>query len=110
MNILKRLFRLIFGQKTELKKVETLVVPQQLIHTSSVRYAGALAPTGVEATVEQPKVEQPKVEEPKAEVKKATTVAEEPKAEAVVEQKPKPKRRNNYRAKQKKQKKNNENI
>ena len=115
MNILKRLFRLIFGQKTEPKKVETLVVPQQPIHTSSVRYAGALSPTGVganieEPKVEQPKAEQPKVEQPKAEVKKATPVVEEPKAEAVVEQKPKPKRRNNYRAKQKKQKKNNENI
>lgn len=105
MNILKRLFRLIFGQKTEPKKVETLVVPQQLIHTSSVRYAGALSPTGVGVSAEEPKAEQPK-----AEVKKATPVAEEPKAEAVVEQKPKPKRRNNYRAKQKKQKKNNENI
>lgn len=100
MNILKRLFRLIFGQKTEPKKVETLVVPQQPIHTSSVRYAGALSPTGVGAIVE----------ELKAEAKKATPVVEEPKAEAVVEQKPKPKRRNNYRAKQKKQKKNNENI
>lgn len=102
MNILKRLFRLIFGQKTEPKKVETVIhpYPEKSIFSSSVRYAGALAPTGVEATVEQPKVE----------VKKATTVAEEPKAEAVVEQKPKPKRRNNYRAKQKKQKKNNENI
>lgn len=100
MNILKRLFRLIFGQKTEPKKVETLVVPQQPIHTSSVRYVGALSPTGVGANIE----------ELKAEVKKATPVVEEPKAEAVVEQKPKPKRRNNYRAKQKKQKKNNENI
>jgi hypothetical protein len=105
MNILKRLFRLIFGQKTEPKEVETLVVPQQPSFTSSPRYAGALAPTGVGATVEQPKVEQPKVE-----VKKATSVAEEPKTDAVVEQKPKPKRKNNYRAKQKKQKKNNENI
>lgn len=107
MNILKRLFRLIFGQKTEPKKVETVIhpYPEESIFSSSVRYAGALAPTGVEATVEQPKVEEPKVE-----VKKATPVAEEPKAEAVVEQKPKPKRRNNYRAKQKKQKKNNENI
>jgi len=105
MNILKRLFRLIFGQKTEPKKVETLVVPQQLIHTSSVRYAGALSPTGVGVSAEEPKAEQPK-----AEVKKVTPVAEEPKSEAVVEQKPKPKRRNNYRAKQKKQKKNNENI
>lgn len=107
MNILKRLFRLIFGQKTEPKKVETVIhpYPEKSIFSSSVRYAGALAPTWVEATAEQPKVE-----ELKAEVKKATTVAEEPKAEAVVEQKPKPKRRNNYRAKQKKQKKNNENI
>lgn len=102
MNILKRLFRLIFGQKTELKKVETVIhpYPEESIFSSSVRYAGALAPTGVEAIAE----------ELKAEVKKAKTVAEEPKAEAVVEQKPKPKRRNNYRAKQKKQKKNNENI
>ena len=92
MNILKRLFSLIFGQKAEPKKIETLVVPQQPTFTSSPRYAGALAPTGVGATVEQPKVE----------VKKATPVAEEPKTDAVVEQKPKPKRKNNYRAKQKK--------
>lgn len=102
MNILKRLFRLIFGQKTEPKKVETVIhpYPEKSIFSSSVRYAGALAPTDVEAIVE----------ELKAEVKKAKTVAKEPKTEAVVEQKPKPKRRNNYRAKQKKQKKNNENI
>ena len=107
MNILKRLFRLIFGQKTEPKKVETVIhpYPEESIFSSSVRYVGALSPTGVGANIEEPKVEQPK-----AEVKKATPVVEEPKAEAVVEQKPKPKRRNNYRAKQKKQKKNNENI
>lgn len=102
MNILKRLFRLIFGQKTETKKVETVIhpYPEESIFSSSVRYVGALSPTGVGAIVE----------ELKAEAKKATPVVEEPKAEAVVEQKPKPKRRNNYRAKQKKQKKNNENI
>jgi len=74
--------------------------PEESIFSSSVRYVGALSPTEVGAIVE----------ELKAEAKKATSVAEEPKAEAVVEQKPKPKRRNNYRAKQKKQKKNNENI
>jgi len=101
MNILKRLFSLIFGQKAEPKKIETLVVPKQptSTFTSSPRYAGTLAPTGGAKT-----------EQPKVEVKKATPVAEEPKTDAVVEQKPKPKRKNNYRAKQKKQKKNNENI
>jgi len=104
MNILKRLFSLIFGQKAEPKKIETLVVPKQPTFTSSPRYAGTLAPTW------ESKTEQPKVEQPKVEVKKATPVAEEPKTDAVVEQKPKPKRKNNYRAKQKKQKKNNENI
>jgi hypothetical protein len=102
MNILKRLFSLIFGQKAEPKKIETLVVPKQptSTFTSSSRYAGTLAPTWAESKVEQPNVE----------VKKETSVAQEPKTDAVVEQKPKPKRKNNYRAKQKKQKKNNENI
>jgi len=104
MNILKRLFSLIFGQKAEPKKIETLVVPKQPTFTSSPRYAGTLAPTW------ESKTEQPKVEQPKVEVKKATPVAEEPKTDAVVEQKPNPKRKNNYRAKHKKQKKNNENI
>jgi len=104
MNILKRLFSLIFGQKAEPKKIETLVVPKQPTFTSSPRYAGTLEPTW------ESKTEQPKVEQPKVEVKKATPVAEEPKTDAVVEQKPNPKRKNNYRAKHKKQKKNNENI
>jgi len=104
MNILKRLFSLIFGQKAEPKKIETLVVPKQPTFTSSPRYAGTLAPTW------ESKTEQPKVEQPKVEVKKATPVAEEPKTDAVVEQKPNPKRKNNYRVKHKKQKKNNENI
>jgi len=99
MNILKRLFSLIFGQKAEPKKIETLVVPKQPTFTSSPRYAGTLAPTW-----------ESKTEQPKVEVKKATPVAEEPKTDAVVEQKPNPKRKNNYRAKHKKQKKNNENI
>jgi hypothetical protein len=109
MNILKKLFSLIFGQKAKPKKIETLVVPKQPTFTSSPRYAGTLAPTW-ESKTEQPKVEQSKVEQPKVEVKKATPVAEEPKTDAVVEQKPNPKRKNNYRAKHKKQKKNNENI
>jgi len=81
MNILKKLFSLIFGQKDEPKKIETLVITQQPTFTSSKKYTGDLKP-----------------------------MSKQPKVEAVVEQKPKPKRKNNYRAKQKKQKKNNENI
>lgn len=53
MNILKRLFRLIFGQKTEPKKVETVIhpYPEESIFSSSVRYVGALSPTDRKSVV-----------------------------------------------------------